>query len=35
MSIIFIKYSLAVCSIFFFHKTGNFTPEMVSVIYGN
>jgi len=24
-----------VCSIFFFHKAGNFTPEMFSVIYGN
>ena len=24
-----------VCSMFFFHKPGNFTPEMFSVIYGN
>jgi hypothetical protein len=24
-----------VCSIFFFHKADNFTPEMFSVIYGN
>jgi hypothetical protein len=24
-----------VCSIFVFHKAGNFTPEMFNVIYGN